>query len=123
MASGLAGLGRSLWGAMQPRCGVLSLSVLRRGLTSVAEARQKIFGWALPRPEEKGIKLKTLKRLKKRGVIGPKVTAYFPEKLHIEKHPIIRKMNNQEREDRLELLKKLGRGAPKKGAGGKKKKK
>jgi len=90
-------------------------------MSSVAEARHKIFGWALLGPEDKGMRFKSLKRLKRRGLIGPKVTSYFPEPDPMWKHPVVRRALNEEREEKLALLHKLGKSAPKKGAGKKKK--
>lgn len=44
-----------------------------RFFSSVVEARHKIFGWALLGAEDVGMKFKSLKRLKRRGLIGAKV--------------------------------------------------
>ena len=41
----------------------------------------------------------------------------------MDKHPVLRRARNEERMNRLDLLKKLGRATPKKGAGKKSKKK
>ena len=108
--------------------------------TSVAKARQKIFGWAKLGPGDVGESFKTLKQMKRRnGLLGPKVcrardarspaqspvsqspcgptaqvVAYFPEMPFIHNHPVLRRERNEARLNRLSLLKKLGRAKPKK---------
>ena len=90
-----------------------------RSLVSVSEARDQIFGH--PSREgaqpQGGLAMKTLRKLKRRGIIGDKVKAYFPEPSPLAKHPIVRKAINEVRLERIALARKLGRAPPKKGEG------
>ena len=92
-----------------------------RGLVSVVEARNRIFGNALPDGEHG--RFKSLNRLKRVGLMGPKWVDYYPEQSPLAKHPIVRKALNEERVRKLELRQKLGKGPPKKGMGSAAKKK
>ena len=86
-----------------------------RSLVSVNEARLSIFGSALPDGAQP--RFKSLGRLKRVGLMGPKWVAYYPEHSPLAKHPIVRKALNEERLRALDVRKKLGKGAPKKGLG------
>jgi len=96
----------------------LPFRLLARQLsTSVFEARRAIFG--LAEREPKGTKpFKTLHKLKRRGFWGPKLMKWkFPPKHPLEKNPIVRMIQNDQRIAELDENRKLGKNPPKKGAG------
>ena len=100
--------------------------MLRRALralssdASVYAARQRIFGAAIPGDP---VPFKSLRTIKARGFIGPKVVAYHPEPVKLSRHPLLRQVFNEQRLERIQINRKLGKAPPKKGAGKRKSKK
>lgn len=89
---------------------------------SVREARKKIFGhWTSK--EIKFSSFSALKKLKRRGWIGPTLMNYFPKPSPLWKHPIVREGLNEQRLQEVERRRALGQGPPKKGEGKRSKKK
>jgi len=89
-----------------------------RSLTSyvsVAEARQKIFGWAKLDGDRQ--RFKSLQRLKTKGFVGHRHAQYYPEPSFESKHPVIRRAANAARLAKLKLRQQLGQAPPKKGEG------
>ena len=83
---------------------------------SLQEARKRIFGhWTSA--EVTCLKFDSLKKLRRRGWIGPKVADYHPEPHPLQKHPIYRKVMNDKRLAELQARKAAGRVKPKKGEG------
>ena len=104
-----------------PLCRALASSSVA-AVPSVREARKKIFGhWTSK--EIKFSSFSALKKLKRRGWLGPTLMNYFPKPSPLWKHPIVREGLNEQRLQEVERRKALGQGPPKKGEGKRSKKK
>lgn len=79
--------------------------------TGVAEARERIFGHIINPTGQR-----TSHKILRKKLIGEKVAAWYPYDVRND-DPIVMEDLEEERLDKLEMLKRRGKGPPKKGQG------
>ncbi|XP_062011718.1 small ribosomal subunit protein mS33-like isoform X2 [Rosa rugosa] len=85
--------------------------------TGVTEARARIFGHVL-----NPTGLKSAHKILRKKLIGEKVAQWYPHDIRKD-DPLIMKAEEKERTNKLEMLKRRGKGPPKKGQGKRSKRK
>ncbi|KAL5725517.1 hypothetical protein ACHQM5_008654 [Ranunculus cassubicifolius] len=80
-------------------------------ISGVTEARARIFGHILNPTGQR-----SAHKLLRKKLIGEKVAAWYPHDI-MKDDPLIQARQQQERLSKLEMLKRRGKGPPKKGQG------